>query len=157
MKITFLMVGKTDKEYLNEGIELYEKRIKRYIEFEIKTLKGIKYNKKLSFNEIKDLEAKQILNAIDPTDFLILLDEKGQTYNSSEFSIFLSKKINSGLKNVICLIGGAYGFSESVYKRANELLSLSKMTFSHQIIRLIFLEQLYRAFTIIKGEPYHNE
>jgi 23S rRNA (pseudouridine1915-N3)-methyltransferase len=152
-----LMVGKTDQDYLNEGIERYVKRIRRYIEFEIKTLKGIKHDKKLSTNEIKDSEAKQILNSIEGSDFVVLLDEKGQVFNSMEFSNYISKKTDTGLKHIVFIIGGALGFSDSIYRRANEQISISKMTFSHQIIRLIFLEQLYRAYTIIKGEPYHNE
>lgn len=157
MKITLLMIGKTDKDYLKEGIELYEKRIKRYIEFEIKTLKGIKYEKNRTLNELKEPEAKQIITAIDPQDYVVLLDEKGASFDSPGFADFLTKKIDRGIKHLVFVVGGAYGFSETIYKRANETVSLSKMTFSHQIIRLIFSEQLYRAFTIMKGEPYHNE
>jgi 23S rRNA (pseudouridine1915-N3)-methyltransferase len=157
MKITLLLTGKTDKDFLQKGIEMYEKRIKRYIDFDIKTLKDIKHNKKLSIKEIKESDAKQILQNIDPNDFLIILDEKGQSFGSIDFSTYLSKKIDTGIKHIIFAVGGAYGFSETVYKKANEMISLSKMTFSHQIIRLLFVEQLYRAFTIIKGEPYHNE
>jgi 23S rRNA (pseudouridine1915-N3)-methyltransferase len=157
MKMTLLVVGKTDQDYLNEGIDRYVKRIKRYIEFEVRILKGIKHEKKLSTTEIKDVEAKQILQSIEASDFLVLLDEKGQTFNSVEFSNYLSKKIDTGYKHIVFMVGGALGFSETIYQRANDQISLSKMTFSHQIIRLFFLEQLYRAFTIIKGEPYHNE
>lgn len=157
MKITLLLIGKTDKGYLNEGIELYVKRIKRYIEFEIKTLKGVKYEKNRAVDELKDAEAKQLFAAIAPNDHVVLLDEKGDAFDSLGFASFMTKKTDRGIKHLVFIVGGAYGFSDSVCKRADEKISLSKMTFSHQIIRLIFAEQLYRAFTIIKGEPYHNE
>ncbi len=157
MKITLLVVGKTSADYLEKGIAEYEKRIKRYINFEIKVIKNIKNTKNMPSRIIKENEGKLISALIKKDDYLIVLDEKGQMFNSIEFSKNIQNKLNTGVKNLVFLIGGAYGFSQQVYLRTNEKLSLSKMTFSHQPIRLLFIEQLYRAFTIIKGEPYHNE
>ena len=124
--------------------------------FNMRFLPDLKKTKNLSSAEIKKHEGKKLLKGIAPGDELVLLDEKGKQFNSVEFASFLQKKFNAGLKKMIFCIGGAYGFSEEVYMRSNSKISLSEMTFSHQMVRLIFLEQLYRAFTIIKGEPYHN-
>jgi len=157
MKITLLFVGKTSFDYLEKGIAEYEKRIKRYLDFEIKVIKDLKPGKNMPANIVKIKEGELILKQIKSTDFLVLLDEKGKQYTSREFAGFIENKIVTGVKHLIFIVGGAYGFSEDVYKRANEKLSLSKMTFSHQPIRLLFAEQLYRAFTIIKREPYHND
>ncbi len=157
MKITLLVVGKTSSDYLEKGIAEYEKRIKRYINFEIKVIKNIKNTKNMPSKIIKENEGKLVSAQIKKDDYLILLDEKGKMLNSIEFSKSIQNKLNIGVKNLVFVIGGAYGFSEQVHNRANEKLSLSKMTFSHQPFRLMFTEQLYRAFTIIKGEPYHNE
>jgi len=157
MKITLLFVGKTSFDYLEKGIAEYEKRIKRYLDFEIKVIKDLKPGKNMPANIVKFKEGELILKQIKSTDFLFLLDEKGKQYTSREFAGFIENKIVTGIKNLIFIVGGAYGFSEDVYKRANGKLSLSKMTFSHQPIRLLFVEQLYRAFTIIKREPYHND
>jgi len=157
MKVKLLMVGKTSEDFLKTGIEMYSNRIKHYIKFEIVIIKDIKTGKNMPSKTIKTKEEEQILKHVTKDDLLILLDEKGKLLNSIGFSKHIENKINSGIKSIIFLIGGAYGFSENIYKRANEKVSLSKMTFSHQLIRIIFCEQLYRAFTIIKGEPYHNE
>ncbi len=157
MKITLLFVGKTSFDYLEKGIAEYEKRIKRYLDFEIKVIKDLKPGKNMPANIVKIKEGELILKQIKSTDFLVLLDEKGKQYTSREFAEFIENKIVTGIKHLIFIVGGAYGFSEDVYKRANGKLSLSKMTFSHQPIRLLFAEQLYRAFTIIKREPYHND
>lgn len=156
MKITLLLVGKTAFPYINEGISLYEKRLGFYTNYkkiEIPELKGVS---SLSEQQIKDKEGELILKNIKPADDVILLDERGELYTSENWARHLEKKITYGSKDIVFVIGGAYGFSQEVYNRANGMLSLSKMTFSHQIIRVIFLEQLYRAFTIMKGEPYHH-
>lgn len=157
MKVTLVFTGKTSFDYLEKGIAEYEKRIKRYIDFEIKIIKDLKASKSMPANIVKLKEGEIILKQIKKPDFLILLDEKGKQYTSREFAKLIDNKIVTGVKNLIFVVGGAYGFSEEMYKRANGKLSLSKMTFSHQPIRLLFVEQLYRAFTIINGEPYHND
>ena len=157
MKITLLVVGKTAFPYINEGIAIYEKRLVHYINYtrtEIPELKGVQA---MSPAQIKEKEGELILKHVKNTDDLILLDEHGSTFSSVEWAQHLQKKIMYEGKDIVFVIGGSYGFSPKVYQRANSKISLSKMTFSHQIIRVIFLEQLYRAFTIIKGEPYHNE
>ncbi len=157
MKISLFFVGKTSFDYLEKGISEYEKRIKRYVDFEIRTVKDIKTGKNMPAKIVKQKEGEQVLKQLKNSDYLILLDEKGKQFSSREFAKFIDNKTVTGTKRLVFLIGGAFGFSEAVYKRANEKLSLSKMTFSHQPIRLLFTEQLYRAFTIIKGEPYHND
>jgi len=157
MKITLLAIGKTDADYLKEGIAQYESRIKHYLPFEIKIIADIKNRKTLSFDQQKDQEGGLILSQIGNSDILILLDEKGNTYTSTNFSKFIEAKMNSSCKHLVFAIGGPYGFSEQIYKRANGKISLSEMTFSHQMVRLIFTEQLYRAMTIFKKEPYHHE
>ena len=157
MKITLLLVGKTAFPYINEGIAIYEKRLSFYVNYskvEIPELKGVS---SMSQEQIKEREGELILKNIKNTDDVILLDERGSTYTSIEWAAHLQKKMNYEGKDIVFVIGGAYGFSQKVYQRANGKISLSKMTFSHQIIRVIFLEQLYRAFTIMKGEPYHHE
>lgn len=157
MKITLLTIGKSNFPFVKEGMAMYEKRITRYTQYErieIPTLSG---TGSLSPIEVKEKEGELILKKIKPTDELILLDERGKKFTSVEWAQFLEKKINNSTKSIVFVIGGAYGFSEKVYQAAASKLSLSDMTFSHQIIRLFFTEQLYRAFTIIKGEPYHNE
>jgi 23S rRNA (pseudouridine1915-N3)-methyltransferase len=157
MKITLIFTGKTVKKYIEEGISEYEKRIKRYINFEIKVISELKNTKNLPVTVIKTKEGEILSTKITDDDFVILLDEKGQEFSSQEFAKFIENKTLTGIKNLVFVIGGAYGFSENIYKRANFKISLSKMTFSHQPVRILFTEQLYRAFTIIKGEPYHNE
>jgi len=157
MKLSLFFVGKTSSDYLEKGIAEYEKRIKRYIDFEIKTIKDLKASKSMPVKTVKLKEGEQILKQLKNNDILILLDEKGKLFTSREFAQYINHKNSTAVKNLIFLVGGAYGFSEEIYKRANGKISLSKMTFSHQPIRLLFVEQLYRAFTIIKGEPYHND
>jgi len=156
MKIKFIAVGKTDAEYLKQTISVYENRLKHYVPFEIIYLSDVKNQGKLSEQQLKIKEGEAILD-ITKGEELILLDEKGKQYSSVEFSDFLLHKTNLGLKCITFVVGGAYGFSEQVYSKASSLLSLSKMTFTHQMIRLLFVEQLYRAFTIIRGESYHHE
>ena len=161
MKIEFWVIGKTDFDYLKEGIALYEKRLKHYVPFEIMTIADVKNTPfpkgQSSIDALKTKEGEMILNKLQKDDFLILMDEKGQQKSSVEFADFLEKKQLDGTKKIVFQIGGAFGFSEAVYERANMKMALSKMTFSHQMVRLFFVEQLYRAFTIIKGEKYHNE
>jgi 23S rRNA (pseudouridine1915-N3)-methyltransferase len=156
MKIELWAIGKTDTVYIKEGIALYEKRLKHYVSFDLVILPDVK-NPPLSADALKIKEGDIISGKLLKDDVLILLDERGKMYGSMEFADFIEQKQNQSTKRLIFLIGGAYGFSEAVYSRANAQLSLSKMTFSHQMIRLFFVEQLYRAFTIIKGEKYHNE
>ncbi len=157
MKITLITVGKTTFPFVKEGIEVYLKRIKHYIAFDMVEIPELKNVSSLTKEQIKSKEGELILKQIKPTDKVILLDEKGRHFSSVEWSKEIEKEMNMGTKNLIFTVGGSYGYSQDVYNRADSKLSLSKMTFSHQIIRLFFVEQLYRAFTIIKGEPYHNE
>ncbi|CAL2092649.1 23S rRNA (pseudouridine(1915)-N(3))-methyltransferase RlmH [Tenacibaculum sp. 190524A05c] len=157
MKIKLLAVGKTDDKNLNQLIELYQNRLKHYVKFELDIIPDIKNAKNLSEAQQKEKEGDLILSKLQNTDQLILLDDKGKQYTSIEFSQFLQKKMNSGIKQLVLVIGGPYGFSEAVYKKAGGKLSLSKLTFSHQMIRLFIVEQIYRGFTILRNEPYHHE
>ncbi|MBL7910380.1 MAG: 23S rRNA (pseudouridine(1915)-N(3))-methyltransferase RlmH [Bacteroidia bacterium] len=157
MKIVLLQIDKTQESYLTEGIEIYTKRLKNYAAFDMVTINVPKAVRQRSHSEQKQEEAKLILNTILPEDQLILLDEQGKEYSSVAFSNLIAQKQNASTKRLIFLIGGPFGFSEAVYKRANSKISLSQMTFSHQMVRLFFVEQLYRAFTILKGEKYHHE
>ncbi|MBO7228121.1 MAG: 23S rRNA (pseudouridine(1915)-N(3))-methyltransferase RlmH [Bacteroidales bacterium] len=157
MNIKLIVIGKSEEKYLREAVEIYLKRLTHYINFEIVVLPDVKNAKNMSVAELKDKEAELILKHSAKADKVVLLDEKGKEYSSVEFSKYLTKQMNASVKTLAFVVGGAFGFSEKVYSQANEKLSISKMTFSHQMIRLLFVEQLYRAFTIIKGEPYHNE
>ncbi|WP_372793516.1 23S rRNA (pseudouridine(1915)-N(3))-methyltransferase RlmH [Lutibacter sp.] len=157
MKIKLLTIGKTDDKNLQTLIEAYQNRLKHYINFELEIISDIKNVKNLSEQEQKEKEGELILKKLLPTDTLILLDEKGKEYRSIDFSTYLQKKMNSGIKQLVFVIGGPYGFSDEVYKKSVGKISLSKMTFSHQMIRLFIVEQIYRAFTILKNEPYHHE
>jgi 23S rRNA (pseudouridine1915-N3)-methyltransferase len=157
MKITFLTVGKTTNPHLIKLQEEYQNRLKYYIPFETVVIPELKNTKNLSISEQQEKEADLILKAFEANDEVILLDEKGKQYTSMGFSEFIAKKMLASHKRMIFVVGGPYGFSERVYQRANGKISLSAMTFSHQMIRLIFTEQLYRAMTILKGEPYHHE
>lgn len=157
MKISLIYVGKTGKSFLIEGEKEYTQRVKRYVPFEIIELSDIKNAKKRSEDEIKKLEAKEILKKVKPNDFLILLDEKGKEFTSVGFSKYLQKRFNAGNQRIVFLIGGPYGFDASIYQRANNKIALSQLTFSHQMIRMFFIEQLYRGLTILKNEPYHHQ
>lgn len=157
MKITLLTVGKTTFPFVKEGCDIFIKRIKHYTSFESIEIPELKNTSSLSKDQIKEREGELIMKHIKGTDKVILLDERGKTFSSVEWSREIEREMISGTKAMVFVVGGAYGFSEAVYRRCDAKLSLSKMTFSHQIIRLFFIEQLYRAFTIIKGEPYHNE
>jgi 23S rRNA (pseudouridine1915-N3)-methyltransferase len=157
MKITFISVGKTEDAYLKEGIEKYVKRLKHYIKVIIVEIDELKNTKALTPEQQKAKEAELILKKIFPLDHVILLDENGMELSSQQFAAYINKKALGSVANVVFIVGGPYGFDPSVYERANDKLSLSAMTFSHQMVRLFFVEQLYRAFTIIKGEPYHHQ
>lgn len=156
MKIQLVIIGKTDRIQLQTLIDDYSKRIGFYIPFETVLIPDLKNRKSLPERLQKKMEGDLILKKISPADHVVLLDEKGRHYTSEEFSDFFRMKMNAGLRNLVFVIGGPYGFSEEVYKRADEKLSLSKMTFSHQMIRLFFVEQVYRAFTILRNESYHH-
>jgi len=157
MKIIFLTVGKTEDAYLKDGIDKYVKRLKHYTKLEMMELNELKNTKALTPDQQKTKEAEMILKKITPLDHVVLLDENGTEYTSQQFAAYLNKKAISSTPNLVFIVGGPYGFDQSVYQRANDKLSFSRMTFSHQMIRLFFAEQLYRAFTIIKGEPYHHQ
>jgi 23S rRNA (pseudouridine1915-N3)-methyltransferase len=157
VKTLLLTIGETDQKYIKEGIADYVKRLSFYIPFESKVIPDLKNRSSLSLENQKEKEGQLILNHVSTGDFLVLLDERGSELSSIEFSKWMEKKMVAGMRQLIFVVGGPYGFSKSVYDRANNLVSLSKLTFSHQMVRLIFVEQLYRAMTIIKNEPYHHE
>lgn len=156
MTIKLLAIGKTDNKQLESLIEGYQKRLRFYIKFDLEIIPDIKNAKNLSEDEQKKKEGALILKQLKPTDVLILLDENGTQMDSVRFSLYLQKHMNSGIKRLVFVIGGPYGFSKEIYHEAEGKLSLSKMTFSHQIVRLFFIEQLYRGFTILRKEPYHH-
>ncbi|NVK63627.1 MAG: 23S rRNA (pseudouridine(1915)-N(3))-methyltransferase RlmH [Flavobacteriales bacterium] len=157
MKIQLICVGKTERPYLKEGESEYLKRLKHYCNFEKIEIPELKNAKKLREDQIKVEEGKLILAKVDSSAQLILLDENGKSFSSVGFSKYLQKKFNQGGKSLVFVVGGAYGFSDEVYARSNGKISLSEMTFSHQMVRLFFIEQVYRALTILKGEPYHHQ
>lgn len=157
MKILLLVIGKTDEDYLSTGIKKYVGRIGHYTSFEMKEIPDIRNRKTLSEEQQKKAESFLLLQQLQPSDQVVLLDERGKQYTSVEFSETIGKWAATGAKRLVFVIGGPYGFAQDVYDRANAQLSLSPMTFSHQMVRLIFVEQLYRAFTILKNEPYHHE
>jgi 23S rRNA (pseudouridine1915-N3)-methyltransferase len=157
MNIKLLAIGKTDNKALQTLIDDYTKRLSFYIRFDLEIIPDIKNVKNLSESQQKEKEGELILAKITPTDQLILLDENGTTFSSVKFSDYLQKKMNSGVKTLVFIIGGPYGFSNEVYQKAQGKISLSPMTFSHQMVRLFFIEQLYRGFTILRNEPYHHQ
>lgn len=157
MNIKLIAIGKTDSAALQQLISTYEKRLVRYINFELQLLPDIKNSKSLTEELQKIKEGELILSNVESSHYLILLDERGKEYTSVAFADELQKKMNTSIKQLTFVIGGPYGFSKEVYSRANGKLSLSKLTFSHQMIRLFFIEQLYRAFTILRNEPYHHQ
>ncbi len=152
-----LSIGKTSVDEMMDLFTVYEKRLANFINFEAKYISGLKNKNNLTPNLIKDLEGTQLLSYLVSSDFVCLLDEEGKEYTSKSFSDFLETKMVSSVKRLVFVIGGAYGFSEEIYKRANSKICFSKMTFTHQMIRLFFIEQLYRSYTIINNLPYHNE
>ena len=157
MHITLLTVGKTDISWVREGLGLYVSRLCHYVPFTLTEIPELKNVSALDPSQIKTREGELILKALKPSDDVILLDERGKEYRSLEFSSMLENKMSRDGRDIVFVVGGAYGFSQKVYERADGKISLSKMTFSHQIVRTIFAEQLYRAFTIMRGEPYHHE
>ena len=157
MKITLLTVGKTDKDWVRQGMDIYMSRLKHYIPFNIVEIPELKNVSALTKDQIKTREGELILKSLRPSDDVILMDERGKQYSSVEFAKILQDKISYIGKDIVFVIGGAYGFSQAVYERADSKISLSRMTFSHQMVRAIFVEQIYRAFTIMRGEPYHHE
>ena len=157
MKIKVVAIAKTEAPYINTGIEIYLNRLRHYVPIEYIEIPNLKNAAKLSKLELKNEEGKLMLKHSEGATDIILLDDKGKEYTSIEFAKFLQTKLNAGIKTLVFFIGGAFGFSEEVYAKANQKVSLSKLTFSHQMVRLFFLEQLYRGFTIIKGEGYHHE
>lgn len=157
MKISLLVIGKTDAGYFSQGIQEYENRLKHYLPFEMQVIPDIKNVKNLSEEQQKGKEGELILKNLLAGDYLVLLDERGKDFSSLQFASYIEKKTHTINKRLIFVIGGPYGFSKAVYDKAAEKISLSKMTFSHQMIRLVFVEQLYRAMTILNNEPYHHE
>ena len=157
MKIVLLVVGKTTESYFVQGIDEYSKRLAHYVPFELAVIPELRNTKSLSTDQQKEREADLILKALQPGDYLVLLDEHGREFTSLQFASYLEKKMANIAKRLIFVVGGPYGFSNRVYQAAQEKISLSKMTYSHQMIRLIFTEQLYRAMTILNNEPYHHE
>lgn len=157
MKISLLVIGKTDAGYFVDAICEYENRLGHYIPFEMQVIPDIKNTKSLTEAQQKDKEGELIIKHLQAGDYLVLLDERGKEFSSLQFANYIEKKTHTVAKRLVFVIGGPYGFAETIYNRASEKISLSKMTFSHQMIRLIFIEQLYRAMTILNNEPYHHE
>ena len=157
MKITLLTVGKTDIKWVKEGLDMYSGRISHYVPFSVTEIPELKNVSSLSVEQIKKKEGELILKHVRQQDELVLLDERGQRRSSLAFASWLEDRLSRGGRDLVFVVGGAYGFAQEVYDRADSLISLSEMTFSHQIVRTIFAEQLYRAFTIIRGEPYHHQ
>lgn len=157
MKISLITVGKTDVKWVKEGLEEYVSRLSRYVPFSLIEIPQMKVAPSMPQEKVKEIEGEAVLKRIKPSDEVILLDERGKMFSSQEFASLLEGRMAHGSRDMVFVIGGAFGFSEKVYERASSLMSLSKMTFTHQMVRTIFAEQLYRAFTIIRGEPYHHE
>ena len=157
MNIELIVIGKSDQQEVASLVEQYAKRVNHYCKFTVTTVADVKNTRNMAPSRQKQLEGEMILRLISDGDWLVLMDEKGRQFTSMEYADWLQKRMLSGVKRLAIVIGGPYGFSDEVYKRANEKISLSKMTFSHQIVRAIFAEQLYRAFTILNNEPYHHE
>lgn len=157
MKIQLLVIGKTASNYISTGIDMYLSRLSHYVPFEIKILPDIKNYRKMTEEQQKVAEGQLFLEQMSSGDFVVLLDERGKEMTSMEFSGYISRKISTVSRGIIFVVGGPYGFSPAVYERADDKISLSRMTFSHEMVRLFFVEQLYRAMTILRGEPYHHE
>lgn len=157
MNIKLIVVGKTDEKYLQQGIDVYVSRLKHYVNFEMVVIPALKDQKGASPDEVKEREASLLLRQLEKCDRVVLLDEHGEQHTSVDFAQYIQKQMNAGVRNLAFVVGGAFGFASSVYAAASGKVSLSKMTFNHQMVRLFFVEQLYRAFTILRHEPYHNE
>ncbi len=157
MKIQLLVVGKTSTPYINTGIDNYMGRLRHYVPFELRTISDIRNTRRLSGEQQCQAEGELILASLQPGDYVVLLDERGKEFTSREFARFVEKRIATLSRNLVFVIGGPYGFSDAVYERSDDRLSLSRMTFSHEMVRLFFVEQVYRAMTILRGEPYHHD
>lgn len=157
MNVKLIVVGKTDEKYLQQGIDVYVSRLKHYVNFEMVVIPALKDQKGASPDEVKEREAALLLRQLEKCDRVVLLDEHGEQHTSVVFAQYIQKQMNAGVRNLAFVVGGAFGFAPSVYAAASGKVSLSKMTFNHQMVRLFFVEQLYRAFTILRHEPYHNE
>ena len=157
MQIVLMLNGKTYQSFISEGFERFETRIKRYVKFSTMVIPALKNTKNMPIDTQKNMETEAMFAQLQPSDTVILLDEKGQQFSSVKFANYLQKQMNAGIKRLVFVVGGPYGFSKTMYQRANNKIALSEMTFSHQLIRLIFAEQLYRAFAILNNEPYHND
>ena len=157
MEITLLSVGKISSQWIQEGINLFKSRIQNYIKFSTVIIPDIKNTRFLSIENQKEEEGKLIMEQINSSDFVVLMDEKGKEYTSREFADWMQKQMNSGKKRILIIIGGPYGFSKGLYQRANSLIALSKMTFTHEMAKLVLTEQIYRGLTILRGEPYHHD
>ena len=157
MKIQLIIIGKTNQNFVQQGLIEFRSRLEHYYPFEIETIQDIKNTKQLSVEQLKEKEGEKFLQSFQPGDYIVLLDERGKEFTSVEFAGYIEKKAHTGSKRLVFVIGGAYGFSPAVYEAAHEKIALSKMTFPHQLIRLVFIEQLYRAMTILNNEPYHHQ
>jgi 23S rRNA (pseudouridine1915-N3)-methyltransferase len=157
MQFTVIMIGKTNVSFVQEGVDLFSDRFRHYYQLKFITIPDLKERKNLSPNQIKEKEAELIIQNLPKSAIIIVLDEKGKEFRSLDFAAFIQKQLNTGCKEIVIIIGGAYGIAEAIENKANFKISLSQMTFTHQFIRLILVEQLYRAMTILKNEPYHNE
>jgi len=157
MKIELMAIGKTQSKYLIEGIDMYCQRLGHYIPFAFTVLPDVKCAKSLSETQLKEREGQIMMSAFQPSDVVVLLDERGKEFTSREFAGYIDKQMTSGLKRLVFVIGGPYGFSDRMYERADGKISLSRMTFSHEMVRLFFIEQIYRSMTILRGEPYHHD
>lgn len=157
MKLALLQTGKTDEAYIRDAVAVYEKRIAKYARFEMITLPDIRNARNMPASVLKEKEGEQMLNIIRPDDMVILLDDKGREYTTIELASFLKDRLMSSKKRILFVVGGAWGFDDKIYERADHKLSLSRLTFSHQLVRLLFAEQLYRVLTVISGDPYHHE
>lgn len=157
MNIQLYAIGKTDDQALLSLINVYQTRLKHYVNFSFEVIPDLKNTKNLSTDQQRQKEGQQIIARLETSDFVILLDEQGREFNSLKFSKYLQKRMNTGLKRLVFVVGGPYGFSQDVYTKSHSKIALSQMTFSHQMVRLFFLEQLYRAFTILRNEPYHHQ
>ncbi|MDE6306190.1 MAG: 23S rRNA (pseudouridine(1915)-N(3))-methyltransferase RlmH [Muribaculaceae bacterium] len=157
MKIQLVAVGKTSSGYIREGIDMYLNRLKHYLPVDVKIISDIKGNKSMTEERQKELEGEAILSTLMPGDYVVLLDERGDELTSRQFSTYMDKRMSTVARRMVFIVGGPYGFSQKVYDRADSKLSLSRMTFNHEMVRLFFVEQLYRAMTILRGEPYHHD
>ena len=157
MEICVLSIGKISSQWIQQGLEVFENRIGKYNKYTTIVLPDIKNAKSLTKDIIKEEEGKQILTQLSPSDFVVIMDEKGKEFTSREFSEWIQKQMSSGKKRLLFIIGGPYGFSKSIYERADFKIALSKMTFTHEMAKLLLSEQIYRSMTILKGEPYHHD